>query len=110
MLASGICSQICGTSAFFHTTSMLFHTTSVLVAVGVIIYVPCNLTNTVNALCAAGTLMHTLVAAAAGVNCRHSGGCGKRQETMHSIVYTPGGRGKRQETMLCSVTTPKLIY
>jgi hypothetical protein len=47
---------------------------------------------------------------AKGVNCRHSGGRGKRQETMHSVVYTPGGRGKRQETMLCSVTTPKLIY
>jgi hypothetical protein len=44
------------------------------------------------------------------VNCRHSGDCGKRQETMHGIVYTPGDRGKRQETMLFSVTTPKLIY
>jgi hypothetical protein len=51
-----------------------------------------------------------LLLVAVSVNCRHSGGCGKRQETMHSVVYTPGGCGKRQETMLCSVTTPKLIY
>jgi hypothetical protein len=66
---------------------------------------PCSalpLTSTTASLC--------LRSCGRSVNCRHSGGCGKRQETMHSVVYTPGGRGKRQETMLCSVTTPKLIY